>query len=67
MVAKALKCNSVVDILETDVEENIFNPEFIEQLNALILCLVENGYPPQYNEEVFDQVMGQVENFKTYN
>ncbi|WP_178986238.1 type I restriction endonuclease subunit R [Winogradskyella helgolandensis] len=35
MVAEALKCNSVVDILDTDVEENIFSPEFVEQL-ALI-------------------------------
>jgi type I restriction enzyme R subunit len=28
------------------------------------LCLVKNGYPPQYTPEVFKEVMGQVENFK---
>lgn len=28
------------------------------------LCLVKNGYPPQYTPEVFREVMGQVENFK---
>lgn len=37
MVAEALKCNSVVNILETDVEENIFSPEFIEQLDNIKL------------------------------
>ena len=33
MVAEALKCNSVVNILNTDVEENIFSPEFVAQLD----------------------------------
>lgn len=37
MVAEALKCNSVVNILDTDVEENIFSPEFVEQLNCIKL------------------------------
>ncbi|WP_031444005.1 type I restriction endonuclease subunit R [Arenibacter algicola] len=37
MVAEALKCNSVVNILDTDVEENIFSPEFVEQLNNIKL------------------------------
>ena len=37
MVAKALKCNAVVDILDNDVEENIFSPEFIEQLDNIKL------------------------------
>jgi type I restriction enzyme, R subunit len=37
MVAEALKCNSVVSILETDVEENIFSPEFVTQLESIKL------------------------------
>lgn len=37
MVAEALKCNSVVNILETDVEENIFSPEFVAQLDHIKL------------------------------
>lgn len=37
MVAEALSCNSVVSILESDVEESIFSPEFIEQLNRVKL------------------------------
>lgn len=30
------------------------------------LCLVKNGYPPQYSPEVFNKVMEQVENFEEY-
>lgn len=37
MVAEALQCNSVVSILDTDVEERIFSPGFIEQLNGVKL------------------------------
>lgn len=28
------------------------------------ICLVKNGYPPQYSPEVFNKVMEQVENFE---
>lgn len=37
MVAEALQCNSVVSILDTDIEESIFSPGFIEQLNGIKL------------------------------
>lgn len=37
MVSEALQCNSVVSILDSDVEESIFSPEFIEQLNRVKL------------------------------
>lgn len=37
MVAEALKCNPVVNILETNVEENIFSPEFVAQLDHIKL------------------------------
>lgn len=30
------------------------------------ICLVKNGYPPQYSPEVFTKVMEQVENFEKY-
>lgn len=30
----------------------------------LTILLYENGYPPQWNDEVFEQVLGQAENFK---
>ena len=28
------------------------------------VCLIKNGYPPQYSPEVFSKVMEQVENFE---
>lgn len=31
------------------------------------VCLVKNGYPPQYSPEVFSKVMEQVENFEENN
>ena len=30
------------------------------------ICLIKNGYPPQYSPEVFIKVMEQVENFEEY-
>lgn len=33
----------------------------------LMLCLYHNGYPPQWSEEIFQKVLDQVENFRTYN
>lgn len=32
----------------------------------IYFCLRAGGYPPEYNKEVFDQVMEQVEHFKTH-
>lgn len=32
----------------------------------IFFCLAKNGYPPLYNDEVYDQVMDQVENFKKH-
>lgn len=31
---------------------------------SIKICLVKNGYPPQYSPEVFSKVMDQVENFE---
>lgn len=33
----------------------------------LMLCLYHHGYPPQWSEEIFQKVLDQVENFRTYN
>lgn len=30
----------------------------------LVILLYENGYPPEWNDEVFNMVMEQAENFK---
>ena len=38
------------------------------QLNMdLTVLLYKNGYPPEWDEEVFEKVMEQAENFKKYN
>jgi type I restriction enzyme R subunit len=37
MVEEALKCNAVVSILNNDVEESIFSPEFIDLLDGIRL------------------------------
>ena len=37
------------------------------QLNMeLTVLLYNNGYPPEWNDEVFEKVMEQAENFKKY-
>ena len=37
------------------------------ELNQELFFLFdENGYPPEWNDEVFDQVLDQVENYKQY-
>ena len=32
----------------------------------LTILLYQNGYPPEWDEEVFEKVMEQAENFKKY-
>jgi type I restriction enzyme R subunit len=32
----------------------------------LTVLLYDNGYPPDWDEEVFEQVLEQAENFKKY-
>lgn len=32
----------------------------------LTMLLYKNGYPPEWDDEVFDKVMAQAENFKKY-
>ena len=33
----------------------------------LTILLYKNGYPPEWDEEVFEKVLEQAENFKKYN
>jgi len=32
----------------------------------MTVLLYKNGYPPEWDEEIFEQVMEQAENFKKY-
>ena len=63
----AQKIKELIDV-QSSFTDWLNNSNVRAELNQKIFfCLVKNGYPPQYNDEVFDQVMEQVENFKTYN
>jgi len=65
------KCRSlaqkVKEIIDTksSFEDWLNNQNVRNQLKlAIKICLVKNGYPPQYSPEVFNKVMEQVENFE---
>jgi len=73
-----LKINDKCKVLAQKIKELIdVQSSFTDWLNnsnvradlnqKIFFCLVSNGYPPTYNDEVFDQVMEQVENFKSKN
>lgn len=60
----ARKIKEIID-LKSSVADWLNNQNIREQLKFDIkVCLVKNGYPPQYSPEVFCQVMEQMENFK---
>lgn len=60
----AIKIKELID-LKSSVADWLNNQRVRDQLKFDIkVCLVKNGYPPQYSPEVFRQVMEQVENFK---
>ena len=69
------KSEPVSEILQKEIIDT--KSSFADWLNNQIvrgdlkfdikLCLVKNGYPPQYSPEVFNKVMEQAENFKKYN
>ena len=66
---KAL-AQKVKDIIDTksSFADWLNNQNVRDQLKFDIkVCLIKNGYPPQYSPEVFKQVMDQVENFKENN
>lgn len=60
----ARKIKGIID-LKSSVIDWLNNQRVRDQLKFDIkVCLIKNGYPPQYSPEVFRQVMEQVENFK---
>ena len=74
-IVKGLKINEKCKSLAKKIKEIIdAKSSFADWLNNQIvrdqlkfdikICLVKNGYPPQYSPEVFRKVMEQVDNFK---
>ena len=65
MLAKKVK--EIIDT-KTSYADWLNNQNVRDDLKYEIkLCLVKNGYPPQYSPEVFSKVMEQVENFEENN
>ena len=62
--ALAKKIKELIDV-QSSFTDWLNNTNVRAELNQKIFfCLVKAGYPPQYNDEVFEQVMEQVESFK---
>lgn len=62
----AKKVKEIIDT-KSSFADWLNNQNVRNQLKLEIkICLVKNGYPPQYSPEVFNKVMEQVENFEEY-
>ena len=62
----AKKVKEIIDT-KSSFADWLNNQNIRNQLKLDIkICLVKNGYPPQYSPEVFNKVMEQVENFEEY-
>ena len=60
----AKKIREIIDT-KSSFSDWLNNSNIRNQLKQDIkICLVKNGYPPQYSSDVFREVMGQVENYK---
>lgn len=63
----AIKVKEVIDT-KSSFADWLNNQNVRDQLKFDIkVCLIKNGYPPQYSPEVFSKVMEQVENFEEHN
>lgn len=63
----AKKIKVLID--DTAVHTDWLNNNNLKKVLAreLTMLLYHNGYPPKWNKEIFDKVLDQVENFRTYN
>lgn len=65
--ALAQKIKEIIDV-KSSFADWLNNQIVRDQLKFDIkVCLIKNGYPPQYSPEVFRKVMEQVENFEENN
>lgn len=65
-LALAKKIKELVDD-KSQFADWLTRDDIKNQLNMeLKVLLYQNGYPPEWDEEVFDKVMEQAENFKKY-
>lgn len=67
------KCKSLATKVKKIIDTKSYCADWLNNQNVrnqlkldIKICLVKNGYPPQYSPEVFNKVMEQVENFEEY-
>lgn len=65
------KCKALAKKVKKIIDEKSSFADWLNNQNVrnqlkldIKICLVNNGYPPQYSKEVFSKVMKQVENFE---
>ncbi|MDE6245992.1 MAG: HsdR family type I site-specific deoxyribonuclease, partial [Treponemataceae bacterium] len=65
------KCKALAKKVKEIIDEKSSFADWLNNQNVrnqlkldIKICLVKNGYPPQYSKEVFRKVMEQVENFE---
>ena len=68
------KCLDLARHIKTLIDDTSVHADWLNNNNLkkvlareLTMLLYRNGYPPKWNKEVFDKVLDQVENFRTYN
>lgn len=68
------QCQALAKKIKEVIDEKSSYADWLNNQNVrddlkynIKLCLVKNGYPPQYSKDVFDKVMEQVENFEENN
>ena len=68
------KCKDLAKKVKSIIDEKSSFADWLNNQNVrnslkldIKICLVKNGYPPQYSPEVFNKVMEQVENFEENN
>ena len=68
------KCKALAKAIKELIDEQSSFTDWLNNSNVraelnkkIFLTLAKSKYPPKYNDEVFGQVMEQVENFKTHN
>lgn len=68
------KCKQLAKKVKEIIDEKSSYADWLNNQNVrnqlkldIKICLVQNGYPPQYSPEVFKKVMEQVENYEENN
>ena len=68
------RCIELAKQIKTLIDKTAVHADWLNNTNLkkklaydLMKLLYKNGYPPRWNQEIFDKVLDQVEHFRTYN